>query len=65
MLTTFHSWVSTEMGINGGRLFGFGDITPPVTIADSASGTVQVIDDASKELHGGRFWSYEGKEEIW
>jgi hypothetical protein len=29
---------------------------------DSASGMLSVIDNATKETHGGKFWSYTGDE---
>jgi norsolorinic acid ketoreductase len=40
----------------GISLADFGAITP----AESASGILAVIESATKETHGGKFWSYDG-----
>lgn len=37
----------------------------PVSIKDSVDGMVKIIDDASKETHGGSFWEYNGKRYPW
>lgn len=64
LLTSRTSWVQTELGIGGGQLMN-ADTQPPVTIEASVSGIVKVIDTATKQSHGGRFWIYDGSERSW
>ncbi len=51
------------MGNWSAQLFGFE--SAPVTVDDSANGLLAVIDSATKETHGGKFWDFEGKELPW
>lgn len=32
----------------------------PITVEESAAKILRVVDTATKESHGGRFWSYDG-----
>jgi norsolorinic acid ketoreductase len=55
--------VDTDMGKAGAAALGltvqqFGGISSE----DSAQGMLNVIDNATKETHGGKFWSYTGDE---
>lgn len=56
-------WVQTELGNNGANFFGMKEA--PVTIDDSCTQMLKVIDGATKESHGGRFWGHEGDELAW
>jgi hypothetical protein len=40
----------------GAKLEDFG----PITTEESAAGILVVVDAATKESHGGKFWSYDG-----
>jgi hypothetical protein len=51
------------MGNFGARTFGF--TQAPLTIEDCVSAMEIFIDNADKKMHGGRMWSYDGKEEPW
>jgi norsolorinic acid ketoreductase len=54
--------VNTEMGKAAAPLFGLVDF--PVLPADSAKGTLKVV-DVSTEKESGRFWNYDGTENRW
>ncbi|KAI1408233.1 NAD(P)-binding protein [Hypoxylon sp. FL1857] len=56
-------WVQTDMGNTSARFFGFQEA--PDGIERSCNGIVKVIDVAGKETHGGKMWSYEGKQRAW
>ena len=56
-------WVQTDLGNYSARLNGAKDA--PVTVHDSVTGMLRVIDTATKETHSGRFWTYEGTEIPW
>ncbi|OTA60423.1 NAD(P)-binding protein [Hypoxylon sp. EC38] len=61
-------WVDTDMGqaaLNGLGLAASNVEIPVITIDESCNGTVQLIDVATKETHGGRFWDYDGGRESW
>jgi norsolorinic acid ketoreductase len=48
------------MGSSGVKVLGktVGGITAP----ESVVGVLKVVDVATKDSHGGRFWTYEGEE---
>jgi norsolorinic acid ketoreductase len=55
--------VGSDMGDAAAKAFGasleaFGAITP----LQSAQGVLEVVDKATKETHGGKFWDNTGKE---
>jgi norsolorinic acid ketoreductase len=55
--------VDTDMGKSGAASLGMtveqlGAISP----SDSVRGILSVVDVATKNKHGGRFWSYTGDE---
>ncbi|OTA58564.1 NAD(P)-binding protein [Hypoxylon sp. EC38] len=56
-------WVQTDMGNTSARFFGFQEA--PDGIDKSCEGIVKVIDVAAKQTHGGKMWSYEGKQQAW
>ncbi|OTA64295.1 NAD(P)-binding protein [Hypoxylon sp. EC38] len=56
-------FVQTDLGNFAARLAGLEKAF--VTVEDSAAGVVKVIDGATKESHGGRFWNYTGEEVAW
>ena len=51
------------MGNNGAKMYGMEEA--PVSLDDSCDGQVKVIDAATKETHGGRFWRYDGETAVW
>ncbi|KAF7198250.1 Norsolorinic acid ketoreductase nor1 [Pseudocercospora fuligena] len=57
-------WVQTDMGNNGARALGVGDMAP-LPIDDSVSGMKKVIDVATKESHGGHLWGWDGQKQQW
>ncbi|KAI0883617.1 NAD(P)-binding protein [Annulohypoxylon maeteangense] len=61
-------WVDTDMGqavkTNLG-LTGKNVKLPIITTDESCDGMVHLIDVATRESHGGRFWDYEGMRESW
>ena len=56
-------WVSTDMGNAGAIAFGMKEA--PVTVEDSCTGMISIIEKATKQSHGGRLWSYEGDQRGW
>ena len=63
LLIPYISWVQTDLGNNGARFFGYEQA--PLTIDESCNGMVKLIDMATKESNGGRFWNYDGGQETW
>ncbi|KAI1458313.1 NAD(P)-binding protein [Annulohypoxylon moriforme] len=61
-------WVDTDMGqavmLNLG-LAGKNVKLPIITVDESCDGMVRLIDIATRESHGGRFWDYAGTRESW
>jgi hypothetical protein len=51
------------MGNYGARLFGM--TQAPLSIEDCVSAMEIFINTVDKNTHGGRMWSYDGKEETW
>ncbi|OTB08377.1 hypothetical protein M426DRAFT_316998 [Hypoxylon sp. CI-4A] len=61
-------FVDTDMA--GAGADGFGESTinigwPLVPVAECSAGILKVIDEATKESHGGGFWAYNGQREGW
>ncbi|OTA97018.1 hypothetical protein M434DRAFT_19239 [Hypoxylon sp. CO27-5] len=56
-------FVQTDLGNYAAQLAGLEKAF--VTVEDSAAGVVKVIDGATKESHGGKFWNYTGEEIAW
>ncbi|KAK5940708.1 hypothetical protein PMZ80_007125 [Knufia obscura] len=52
-------WVQTDMGDTSARLLGFEHA--PVKLEESIHGVLKLLDSASKESHGGKMWTWEGK----
>ncbi|KAH8779993.1 hypothetical protein F5883DRAFT_449343 [Diaporthe sp. PMI_573] len=57
-------FVQTEMGNMGARLL-LGLEEAFIGVDESCNGIVQLIDAATKDSHGGRFWDNEGKPLSW
>ncbi|KAI1374564.1 NAD(P)-binding protein [Hypoxylon crocopeplum] len=60
--------VETDMGKASIASLGLesrGVHIPLITIDESCDGMVSLIDVATKESHGGRFWDYDGGRESW
>lgn len=51
------------MGEEAVRVYGLDGC--PQTLEESIGGMMKVFDAATKESHGGRFWNYDGKENVW
>ncbi|KAI1213258.1 NAD(P)-binding protein [Annulohypoxylon truncatum] len=61
-------WVETDMGqavMHGLGLAGKNVKLPIITVDESCDGIVHLIDVATRESHGGRFWDYDGARESW
>ncbi|OTA99519.1 hypothetical protein M426DRAFT_67652 [Hypoxylon sp. CI-4A] len=56
-------FVQTDLGNFAAQLAGLEKAF--VTVEGSSAGVVKVIDGATKESHGGRFWNYTGEEVAW
>ncbi|KFY87282.1 hypothetical protein V500_07085 [Pseudogymnoascus sp. VKM F-4518 (FW-2643)] len=56
-------WVQTEGGNSSAQILGLKEAPQPVE--PTCDGMVEVFDKATKESHGGKFLSWEGKEESW
>jgi len=56
-------WVQTDMGTRNAQLIGMKDA--PLTINDSIPAMVKLINEATRESHSGRFFSYDGTEIPW
>ncbi|KAI6081464.1 NAD(P)-binding protein [Hypoxylon rubiginosum] len=56
-------FVQTDLGNFAAQLAGLEQAF--VTVEDSAAGVVKLVDGATKESHGGRFWNYTGDEVAW
>ncbi|KAE9362885.1 NAD(P)-binding protein [Stipitochalara longipes BDJ] len=56
-------WCQTDMGNTGARAFGLEQA--PVTVQESCTGMVKVIDRATKEEFGGKMWGHKGDNMAW
>lgn len=56
-------FVATDMGNLAAGLLGMEHA--PVTITDSVDGMLRIIDNATKEKHGAKFFEYDGKPYPW
>ncbi|KFY33567.1 hypothetical protein V494_07528 [Pseudogymnoascus sp. VKM F-4513 (FW-928)] len=56
-------WVQTPGGNSSAQMLGLKEAPQPVE--ETCDGMVEVFDKARKETHGGKFWTWEGKEESW
>lgn len=55
--------VDTDMGRSGAQALGYtAQQMGAITATDSALGMLRIVDAATKESHGGKFWSYTGEE---
>lgn len=51
------------MGNLGATTFGMEKAA--ITVEESVNGLVKAFDSATRETHGGRMWSWEGRELSW
>ncbi|BGP27135.1 short-chain dehydrogenase/reductase SDR family protein [Rhodotorula toruloides] len=56
-------WVNSDMGNAGARAFGLEQA--PVKLEDSVAGILKIVDGATREKTGGKFWDYTGDELSW
>ncbi|KFX97102.1 hypothetical protein O988_05030 [Pseudogymnoascus sp. VKM F-3808] len=56
-------WVQTESANAAAQMLGLKEAPQPVE--PTCDGMMEVFDKASKESHGGKFLTWEGKEESW
>jgi norsolorinic acid ketoreductase len=56
-------WVQTELGNTGARAFGLEKAA--LTVEESCSGVVMLIEKATKEGHGGKLWGHDGELLVW
>ena len=56
-------FVPTDIGNRAANLLGMDQA--PGSVDDTCDGLVLLIDSATKETHGGRYWEYTGKELPW
>jgi len=56
-------WVQTDMGNAGAKAFGFEKAE--ITVEESVSGLVNVIDSATRESTSGKFMVYDGTVSTW
>jgi norsolorinic acid ketoreductase len=61
------SWIQTEGGLVAARCWGLDDTMVQQMLLKEADydAIIGVIDQATRETHGGKFLSYEGKEQPW
>ena len=55
-------WVQTEMGNAGAQKAGLE--AAPMKLEDSIAKIVALLDTATRESHGGKFWSVDGDKEL-
>ncbi|KAL5327874.1 hypothetical protein ACEPPN_005580 [Leptodophora sp. 'Broadleaf-Isolate-01'] len=56
-------WVQTDLGQAGADAFGYEKAA--ITVEESVSGLIKVIDASSRETHGGKLWVYDGQQVPW
>ena len=60
---THYSWVQTDLGNLGAEAFGVEKAA--ITIRQSVTGMIKIIDAATRETHGGKLWAYDGGQVPW
>ena len=55
-------WVRTEMGNVGAKIAGMDEA--PMTLEQSVTGILKIVDPATRETHSGKFWSAEDSKEL-
>ncbi|GFF25334.1 aflatoxin biosynthesis ketoreductase nor-1 [Aspergillus udagawae] len=56
-------WVQTDVGNRGAAVFGFEKAA--MTVEESTTGVVNVIDSSTRETHSGKLFKYDGDEKPW
>lgn len=62
-IRTTNSWVQTELGNRGA--FVVGVEKADITVEESTTGIVKVIDASTRETHSGKLFKYDGSEVLW
>ena len=60
---TRYSWVQTDLGNFGAEAFGVEKAA--ITVQESVTGMIKVIDAAARETHSGKLWTYDGRQVPW
>jgi len=55
-------WVQTEMGNAGAKVAGMDQA--PLTLEQSVTGIMKLLDDSTRDTHSGKFWDAEKNNEI-
>lgn len=58
----FAGWVQTDMGNAGARRAGMQEA--PMRYEDSIAKITQLLDTATREAHGGKFWNVDTDSEL-
>ncbi|KAF7177622.1 hypothetical protein CNMCM7691_005951 [Aspergillus felis] len=56
-------WVQTDIGNRGAAVFGFEKAA--MTVEESATGVVNVIDSSTRKTHSGKLFKCDGDERLW
>lgn len=56
-------FVQSDMGNRAARTFGWEKAT--ITVEESTTGIVKVVDVATRDTHSGKMWRHDGKEVPW
>jgi hypothetical protein len=62
-IRTTNSWVQTELGNRGADAVGVEKAD--ITVEESTTGIVKVIDASTRETHSGKLFKYDGNELPW
>lgn len=63
IMASRYSWVQTELGNRGADAFGIEKAA--ITVEESVTGVVKVIDASTLETHSGKLFKYDGNQEPW
>jgi norsolorinic acid ketoreductase len=58
-----YRFAQTEVGNRAAQTFGLTEAT--VSIDESCDGLIKIIDESTKETHGGKLWRFDGVEVPW
>ena len=62
-IRTINSWVQTELGNRAALVVGVEKAD--ITLEESTTGIVKVIDASTRETHSGKLFKYDGSELLW
>lgn len=63
IMASRYSWVQTELGNRGADAFGIEKAA--ITVEESVTGVVKVIDASTLKTHSGKLFKYDGNQEPW